>query len=486
MKKIISGNELRNKMLEGINLLCNTVKETLGPKGSNIIIDHSMLSPFITNDGVTIAENIESEDEIINTILTLTKEASIKTNELVGDGTTTTLVLLQSIYNEGIKRINEGVNPILLKKEINSNLEDIIKLIEKESKIPTKKNLKDIAKVSGGSDIIANIISDAYNNVNSKESINLIETEKNHTYIEILDGYIFETLIASPYFFKNNINIEFNNPQILLINNALIEINSIENIINECINKDIPLIIIANDYSEIFINEILSIYFDNKLKVILLKNPEYGINKNKLYEELGKISNANIITKMNNICLNDLGNISKIKINNENTIINFIEKNNIKLKNFESTINIYVGATTTLERRELKMRFEDAICATFEAKKGILPGSGITLYKISEKLPNTNIIKNALKIPLEQILLNSGLEPNKIIQELQNCKFEKLYNVLLDKYENINETHIIDPASVIINSLKNASSIAAMLLTTTSLIINEYKQNINPSNMLDM
>lgn len=486
MKKIIRGNDLRNKVMEGINLLCDTVKETLGPKGSNVIIDHSMLSPFITNDGVTIAENIESDDEILNTILTLTKESSIKTNELVGDGTTTTLVLLQSIYNEGIKKINEGVNPILLKKEISSNLDDIIRLIEIESKKPTKENLKDIAKVSGGSETIATIVSEAYKKVENKKSINLIEIEKNQIYMEILNGYIFETLIASPYFFKNKKQIEYNNPQILLINNILVEIYSLENILNESINNDSPLIIIANDYSETFINEILSMYFDNKLKVILLKNPEYGINKNKLFEELNKISNAKIITNINNITLADLGHINKIIINNENTIINFLEKDDIKLNNFEPTINIYVGATTTLERKELKMRFEDAICATFESKQGILPGSGITLYKISEKLPNTNILKNALKTPLSQILLNSGLDPNEIIFELQKNKFNKIYNVISDKYENINETHIIDPTSVIINSLKNASSIASMLLTTTSLIINEYKTNINPSNMLDM
>ena len=486
MKKIVSGNLLKEKIIEGINLLCDTVKTTLGPKGSNIIIDHSMFSPFITNDGVTIAENIESDDELLNTILTLTKEASIKTNELVGDGTTTTLVLLQSIYNEGVKKINEGINPILLKNELNIELENIIKLIEKESRLPSNENLKQIAKISGSSNTISNIVSEAYKNVSDKNEINLIENDNENTYLEILNGYQFETLIASPYFFRQNSTISYNNPQILLINNNLSDIYTVENVSNEIINKDIPLVIFANDYSDNFINEILSLYFDNKARIVLLKNPEYGNKKHIFYEELNKISNATIITKINEILLTDLGTINKIKIDTDNTIINF-KQNKLSVNNIStSTANIYIGAKTTLERRELKMRFDDAISATNEAKKGIIPGSGIILYKISETLKDDNIFKNALKSPLIQILYNSGLDEESIISNLKNSNFNTTYNIITECYEDIKNTSVIDPTSVVINSLKNAVSISSMLLTTTSLIINEHKHNINSTNFVEM
>jgi len=272
----------------------------------------------------------------------------------------------------------------------------------------------------------------------------------------------------------------------LLINNNLSDIYIVENVLNEIINKDIPLVIFANDYSDNFINEILSLYFDNKARIVLLKNPEYGNKKHIFYEELNKISNATIITKINEILLTDLGTINKIKIDTDNTIINF-KQNKLSVNNIStSTANIYIGAKTTLERRELKMRFDDAISATNEAKKGIIPGSGIILYKISETLKDDNIFKNALKSPLIQILYNSGLDEESIISNLKNSNFNTTYNIITECYEDIKNTSVIDPTSVVINSLKNAVSISSMLLTTTSLIINEHKHNINSTNFVEM
>ena len=184
MKKIVFGNELYEKMKSAINLLCGSVKITLGPKGNNVIIDHSSFSPFITNDGVTIAENIESEDEVVNTILTLAKEASIKTNDIVGDGTTTTLVLLEGIFNEGLKLINEGYNPIILKKELNNYMDKLINELENISRIPTNKELFNVALTSSNDDDIAKNIYDAYLKTKSINAINIKEVESSKSYTE--------------------------------------------------------------------------------------------------------------------------------------------------------------------------------------------------------------------------------------------------------------------------------------------------------------
>ena len=218
MKKVVAGKELNDKMDQAIELLCNTVKTTLGPKGSNIIIDHSAFNPFITNDGVTIAENIESDDAIINTILQLAKEASINTNSTVGDGTTTTLVLLQSIYNLGKKMINDGMNPILLKKELARSTKEIIKLITQYSHIPSEEELLNIIVTSANSKEIGKDIYQAYTLTTDSRTIYLKESNNEKTEIIYKKGYVIDTLIASTFFFKDEKEIDsfFTNLDVLL------------------------------------------------------------------------------------------------------------------------------------------------------------------------------------------------------------------------------------------------------------------------------
>lgn len=505
MKKIIYGNELYEKMSEAINLLCNTVKITLGPKGNNVIIDHSSFSPFITNDGVTIAENIESEDEIINTILTLAKEASIKTNDIVGDGTTTTLVLLEGIFNEGLKLIKEGYNPIILKKELNTYLDKLIIELENISHIPTNNDLYNVAQTSSNDNLIAKNIYDAYTKTKNINAINIKEIDSNTSHIEYLNGYRFETVLASNYFLNEQNTIEYNNSNILIINNKLENIESIVEILNEVIKKNESLIIISDDYNDDVVNDLVSLYLSNEIKICLLKTPSYGHKAHEILKDISVITNSNII-KTDYITLNDLGKVNNIVINNEEVIISFDYNDNIKKlineiksnneneieKNFKdlrismlstTVANILVGATTTTERRELKMRYIDALHAIDISTKGILPGAGIALLKLRSNIKlESDIDKlfyNVLYLPFKQILINSGLDDKDIYDNIKKYDFNKLYNINKSNYENINDTLVIDPTFVVLNALKNAVSISSMLLTTSHLIINEYKNNLN-------
>ena len=508
MKKVITGKELYDCEEKAIALLCGTVKKTLGPRGSNAIIDHSLMNPFITNDGVTIARNIESEDERINTILTLAKEASIKTDETVGDGTTTTLVLLESLFKSGLAKIKDGLNPHLLKNELDEALENIIEEIKKESKIPTEENYYNIASIAASNKNIGKLITRMYLKVGS--AIKIEESKTSETYTKIINGYSFEPLLASPYFFNNTNEIIYKNSLILIMLKEVNEIGEISEIINYTIEKRIPLVILATDYTEEVINEVLSLNLSKITNVTLLKLPEYGLHQMEVLKDLEIISNAKIAKSSDELSLNNLGKCEEIKITKElATINNNLQSKVIKryinnLKEKISTIDddfelefqsnrlskltngigiIYVGATTTTEAREKKMRFDDAFCALNCAANGIIPGSGLILLKIKENLETKNngsiILKEALDKPFMQILENVGINPSNIYNKIKAGDFNIIYNVFENKFETISKTKVIDPTTVVITSLKNAVSIAGMLLTTTSMIINEQQESIN-------
>ena len=510
MKKIISGIILKEKMKEAVNLLCDTVKTTLGPKCNNIIIDHSNYSPFITNDGVTIAENIESDDPVINTILELAKEASINTNELSGDGTTTTLVLLQSIFNEGIKLIDEGINPLILKRELDNSLDIVIEKINKLSRKPNMNEMLNIAITSSNDFTIGKNIFDVYNKIKIKDVINIKESNNDETIIKYNKGYLFESNLISNYYFRDNNQFNLKDCFILLIDNNLNYIEQIDSIINEIIKSKNNLVILANDYNDNFINDILGLFLDNIANIFLFKTPEYGNKQRSILNDISAISNANVIDNIDNITLNDLGKLDYIKFNDKETIIEFKMNNKIKERVMEleeisknintsidkdfinkelamfnnGTASIYVGAPTKLERQEKIMRYIDALCAIDSTKNGILPGCGIILDKISNSLDNNvnKILKISLKSPMKQILTNAALDYEDISNNIINNNYSNLYNVVKDCYEDINNTNVIDSTSVIINSLKNACSIASMLLTTSSLVINEYTNKTNKIN----
>lgn len=509
MKRIVSNEELKRKMVDAINLLCNTVKTTLGPKGSNVIIDHSLFCPFITNDGVTIAQNIESDDDVINTILEIAKESSIKTNESVGDGTTTTLVLLQSIFNQGLDLINDGENPIILKKELFNQLENIKKRIESKIIKTKKRDIINIAITSSNSIEIGSIIGEAYNKIGFKEGIKINEGEEDRTEVALNKGYVFDTLLASPYFLQDNKDLNMKDSYLLLCDRNFQNLEEIAEILNYIISMNKSLIIMANDYENEFVNQVLSLYLNDNVNVCLLKTPFFDKNKIDLYQDLSLITRAKIISDFNEIKISYLGKLLEININKENVKISFnnnpeIIKRTSMLKEYlkssdedidkeftslriamleRGIIKINVGAKTITERREKKMRFDDALCAVNVSKSGILPGSGVVLYEIAENIEsNSNaaiIFKNALKAPFIQIMQNAGLDEKEIINEIKISNYKKIYNIKTQTYDDINKTQVIDPYLVVVNSLINATSIAGMLLTTTSLVINEYKNELN-------
>ena len=260
MKKLVNKKELRDKMNIAIDML-SSVKVTLGPKGENVIINQSLCSPFITNDGVTIASNIESDDIVVNTILELAKEASIKTLETAGDGTTTTLVLLEELYKEGVKLVDNKVNPIIIREQLNTESQKVVNLLDKYSKKPTKKELLDIAVTASNDIEIGKNICNAYLKVKDKDLIDIKETNNRNTTINYVKGYSFDTCIASYYYFKENV-IKMDDVYVLITNKVINEIYEIEDILNVIINDNKNLVIIADDYGENLVNQMVSMYLD--------------------------------------------------------------------------------------------------------------------------------------------------------------------------------------------------------------------------------
>lgn len=509
MKKIISGKELQNKIMESIDLLCNTVKQTLGPKGNNVLIDHSLFSPFITNDGATIAKNIESEDEIINTILEIAKEASLKTNETVGDGTTTTLVLLQSILSSSLKEIENGTHPTILKKELDNSLNIVINNLNDFKEEINKDKLETIAKIAANDEQIGIFLSQIFQNVKTKNAINIEEVDRQALSVDYLKGYQIETELASDYFLESN-QMDYRNANILLFNDALLDIDDIADVLNDAIKDNKNIVIFAEDFEKNLVQNIVLMNKNYEIKCCLLKIQAYGIQKRKIEKDIEIITNAKTIE--NSISLENIGKAKNIHITKENIRIDFDTNEDISkyifdlekeyqetqddlYKNFyekriamfsHGIANIQIGSKTKTETHEMKMRLDDALCALESAKDGVLLGGGVTLLKVGELLNEKNksdsILKSALEIPFNQILTNAGINFNTIKKDMINNKFKKIYNVKEEKWEDASSSSILDSFNVTCEALKNAVSIATMLMTTTSLVINEYKNNINKEN----
>ncbi len=498
-----------------INLLCGTVKQTLGPKGNNVMIDSFKVSPYITNDGVTIAENIESDIKGVSTILEIAKEASIKTNEVVGDGTTSTLVLLESLFLNSLEYINHGIHPVLLKQELDKCLEEILNNLAKLKKKASKKMLRNIAHISANDKNIGDLAYEAFQIVSDVSAILIEENEENITKCSHLTGYYFASTLASNYFLQNQSKIEYQNANLLILKKELTNIESISRILNEVIEQQKPIIIIAENFDEYLTESIVSLVIDGKLKCCLLKLEEYGMNATAIKEDLASITGAKIIENESEIYL-ELGNISHIMIGQEYTRIDFqknekLEKyiNQIKKRLKEEKedykkefykkriamftngiVKIHLSGRTKVECREKRMRLEDAICALSASKNGTVLGGGISLFQISNKLNEKNIgsliWKKALEKPLEQILWNAGLEINPIKNQIVKNDFNFLYNVSTNQLESYKMTNVIDPYEVVASSLKHACSIATMLITTTSLVLNEKIENPNLENNIEL
>lgn len=501
MKKVITGEELKRIIKESVDLLCDTVSMTLGPKGTNAIISSSALPAFITNDGVTIARNVESDDIAINSILEILKESSIKTDELVGDGTTTTLVLLKAIIEETMKLINENMTVYEIKNELLKEEKIINEFIISESHIPNEKELLSIAITSSGSEKAGENIYEVASKIKNKMGVEIKTSSKPETKLTFYKGYSMDTNLASPYFFKDRNVIKLTNPYVIISNEKIYDLESLSEIINKSIEDNRDLIIFAQDFEESLIDNILSLNYDDESNIYLFKNPEFGKRQYLINNDLMKISNSKEFK--NDFNHNDIGEFKEIVIDKDKTMIYFeneidtyIEelnqeitelKDDFEIEFYEKRISmlkdglalIEVGGKTLSEARELKMHYDDAINSVYSALDGINIGAGLTYLKSANILEEKSILKKVLCVPFEQILKNAGIDFESIKTEIIDNSFSKIYNVKLDAFENVDKTTVLDSTKVLTASLSNAISIAILLLMTKSLVINEQIKNID-------
>ena len=487
MKKVISGEFLEQKMIESIELLCGVVKDSLGPKGNNVLINTSDREPFITNDGVTIAQNITSEDIVVETILEIAKEASLKTNEVVGDGTTTTLVLLETLLKEGIKVTNRKT----LKVELEETLQEILEKLATFKKNPTKKDFQKIATVAANDESIGKITTEVFLKTKSKESIFLKESRDENTTYEKINGYTLECKIPEEYLFRKE-KIELENCKVFFIDERIENLEQISFLINNCIEYQESVLLLTKGYSKNVKENLVEMSIQNQCQIILVEWFEYQNIEEEIIEDIETLLDEN-------------QTISKVKITKNKVTFhsnqNTLKRRNMLKKRYEQSnedyqkeilaeriaklhyglATIYVGASTTTEKREKIMRYEDALCALEIAKQGIVPGGGICLYQISEEIkPKTTgakILQTALSMPLKQILENASLSKEEILTKMKQENFQILYNIKANNFENISHTNVIEPLEVVSYALKNAVSIACMLLSINHLIINDFQEN---------
>lgn len=501
MKEVISNKNLRKVMTEATNLICDAVSSSLGPSGNNVIIDMSDEPVFITNDGVTIAKSIESDDKKVNAVLNIIKESSLRTDEKVGDGTTTTLVLLQSILTKCLEEIENGKNPIMLKNEILNSLEKVIEELKEEKRKPTKEDLTNIATISSNDKEIGKIVSQVYFKMNNKYAIKIEEGEED-TYYDIKKGYTIDIDNIPNMYFEEKDKIELNDALVLILRGYLGSFNDISEIINECLERNKNLVIFSEDFDESLVNESYVYNLKYNKHLYIFKLPNYGSRKNAIEEDISYLTNSKIVDiNLMNVHFDNLGLSKNIIIKKENlTIINdkdtndrisklenelenitdnyereFIEERLAKLKKGIATI--YVGGITKTEKKEKIMRYIDALNAIEVAKHGIILGEGITLLSLSRKINNNTtgekILRESLELPFRKIIENVGENYNLISAKIIDSDFNQIYNFETSRYEDIINTKIIDPVNVTIEALKNSCSIACMLFTTNYLVINE-------------
>ena len=533
MAKIIKyGEDARKSLLEGINKLADTVKVTLGPKGRNVVLDKNFGTPLITNDGVTIAKEIELEDKFENLGAQLIKEVSIKTNDIAGDGTTTATVLAQSMIKEGVKNVAAGADPIAIKRGIDLAILEAIKNLKSlSSPINGKEDITRVASISANSIEIGKLIADAMEKVSKDGVITIEESKTSNTELNIVEGLEFNNGYLSPYMITNTEKMEavLDNPYILITDRKISNIQEILPILEALIQESGKLLIICDDIE----SETLSTLVLNKLRgvlnVVAVKAPGFGDKRKSMLEDIAILTDGEVITSdlgldLKDTTINQLGKAKQVKIQKENTIIvdgagdsNKIE-NRIKLIKAQISDNqssyenetlherlakltggvaiIGVGAATEVEMKDKKLRIEDALSATKAAvEEGIVPGGGTALINIisevnkilpdlkdDEKL-GANIVLKALEEPLKQISINAGLEPSIIINNIKNEKPGIGYDFLTSQYVDMKAIGIVDPTKVTRSALENAASVASMVLTTESLIT--FKEDINNKYTLD-
>ena len=521
MSKLIKrGDEARKALEAGVNSLADTVKITLGPKGRNVVLDKKYGAPLITNDGVTIAKEIELDDPFENMGAQLVKEVSTKTNDVAGDGTTTATLLAQAMIHEGLKNLAAGANPIVVKKGMAKAVEAAVAEVKKQAKtVDGSKDIARVGAVSSGDEEIGKLIADAMEKVSSDGVITIEESKTAETYSEVVEGMQFDRGYITPYMATDMEKMEANldDPYILITDKKISVISDILPILEQIVQSGKKLLIIAEDVE----GEALSTLIVNRLRgtlnVVCVKAPGFGDRRKEMLQDIAVLTGGTVISEevgleLKTATMDMLGRARQVKVDKENTIIVDGAGNSDEIKarvgqiraQIETTSSefdkeklqerlaklaggvavIKVGAATEIEMKEKKLRIEDALAATKAAvEEGIVAGGGTALIDAipavkeyvdsaeGDEKTGAAIVLKALEEPVRQIAANAGIEGSVIVEQLKkDGKVGYGYNALTGEFQDMIEAGIVDPTKVTRSALQNASSVAATILTTESLV----------------
>ena len=527
-KEIIYGEDARKKLLEGVNKLADTVKVTLGPKGRNVVLDKSFGAPLITNDGVTIAKDIELDDTFENMGARLVKEVSTKTNDVAGDGTTTATVLAQSMIKEGVKNVAAGGDPMAIKRGIDKAVNVAVEAIKEiSSPVNGRDDIARVASISADNKEVGELIADAMEKVSKDGVITIEESKTSDTDVVVVEGMQFDKGYVSPYMVTDTEKMEaiVENPYILITDKKIENIQEILPLLESLMQQSGKLVIIADDIE----GEALSTLILNKLRgvlnVVAVKAPGYGDRRKEMLQDIAILTGGEVITselglELKDTTIEQLGRAKQIKVQKENTIIvdgagdkNAIEERIRQIKaQMEETKSsfdkekyqerlakiaggvavIEVGAATEIEMKDKKLRVEDALSAIKAAvEEGIVAGGGTAYVNIIPKVENlvkelnddeklgAKIVLKALEEPVKQIARNAGLEPAVILEGVKTSSEGVGFDAANEEYVDMKKAGIVDPTKVTRSALQNAASVASMVLTTESLVADKKEPKCN-------
>ena len=528
-KMIQFGEEARRAMQVGVDKLADTVKVTLGPKGRNVVLDKKFGSPLITNDGVSIAREIELEDPYENMGAQLVKEVATKTNDVAGDGTTTATLLAQAIIREGLKNVTAGANPILIRSGIRKAVDVAVEEIKNISKpVAGKEDIARVAAISAADEEIGTLISDAMEKVGNEGVITVEESKSMGTELDVVEGMQFDRGYVSPYMATDTEKMEalLDNPLILITDKKITNIQEILPILEQIVQNGRKLLIIAEDVE----GEAMATLVVNKLRgtfnCVAVKAPGFGDRRKEMLQDIAVLTGGEVISEelgrdLKEVTLDMLGQAESVKVTKENTTIvngkgekSLIQERigQIKVQIEETSSEfdkeklqerlaklsggvavIKVGAATETELKERKLRIEDALAATKAAvEEGIVPGGGTAYVNVINKVAELtsevadtqvgiNIIVKALEEPMRQIAINAGLEGSVIIEKVKYSEAGIGYDALNDKYVNMLQTGIVDPTKVTRSALQNAASVASTFLTTEAAVADIPQKEAAPA-----
>ena len=520
MAKVIKfGEDARKSLLEGVNKLADTVKVTLGPKGRNVVLDKSFGAPLITNDGVTIAKEIELEDKFENMGARLVKEVSTKTNDVAGDGTTTATVLAQSMIKEGVRNVAAGSDPMAIKRGIDKAVNTAVEGLKGiSSTVNGKEDIARVASISANNEEIGNLIADAMEKVSKDGVITIEESKTSNTELNVVEGMQFDKGYLSPYMATDTEKMEadLDNPYILITDKKISNIQEILPLLESLMQESGKLLIICDDME----GEALSTLILNKLRgvlnVVAVKAPGFGDKRKAMLEDIAVLTGGEVITSDLGLELKDttiaqLGKAKQVKVQKENTIIvdGAGDKQQIadRVGQIKAQINetqsdydkeqlqerlakiaggvavIGVGAATEVEMKDKKLRIEDALSATKAAvEEGIVSGGGTALINVIPKVSKlvdtlengeklgAQIVLKALEEPVKQIAVNAGLEPAVIVNKVKESEAGIGFDAANEQYVDMKKVGIVDPTKVTRSALQNATSVASTMLTTESVV----------------